>query len=604
MGKLLISDNQEWFDALKGVYEKTGFSVAWETNKIVAYQKMNVKNENCLCEGDNAVICVGTWAYRGSVGKKGLQKLFDDTINNYLKIEEVRRQLIGTYCTVIKIGSMVRVFVDETHTYSMYYAQTKDGFIVTNTYYHIQKYIHSAIDKNILHVSLAITGLSSNKTVFKDIKRLFENEIIEINLEKRSFNIVSCPLNDYSYDLSTKCKALNSLEDTITGVAKALNKNAKKKIIFATGGLDSRLKLALDCHMGYTKEDLHLAYWGGNNIITNGTENDRKINEMLAEKIGCGTEYIELTEKFKNAIESINVSEADRYGEYLKIYAHDRTWLGLFENIYRKAPEIEEIVLGYDPDVLREMTEIEAGYDKPYDLEKLIDAAFLRSGLVGRIFDEADDIKCWIKQDIHKTIQGMEQEDLSIAEAVNVFNYARLDMGSTLINFINQYYFCCNLMYTKPVWDIAWKVSYEYKKNSQLAIGLIERWKPDLLDIPVFSHHHFMIVKKGELLNTRKNAFLLWLRPKIINSKIYTVIWLNFFQSKFLRNLTEENDQSVLEQCIDYLKNDEIMTEFGLKVKENVVRKEFDLAALGTAVAYLKFCALCRIEREEENQAK
>lgn len=263
MGKLLISNNDKWFRKLNNMFSSQGFDSTFETKDIAVYSKLYAKNENSLCRGDKAVMCVGSWAYKEEVGRKGLELLFEDAIENGMSIKEIRANIAGTCCCMIKQGEVAHVFVDETHTYAMYYFASENGFIITNTYYHIQKCAERTIDKEMIRLILGITGLSSERTPFTDIKRLMQDEVIEVNFSSGEFSISSISLNDYSYELSSREAVLDVLDTVITKISKALNKNAEKKLIFATGGADSRLKLALEFHNGYTAEDIRLAYWGG-----------------------------------------------------------------------------------------------------------------------------------------------------------------------------------------------------------------------------------------------------------------------------------------------------------------------------------------------------
>ena len=169
--------------------------------------------------------------------------------------------------------------MDECHTYALYYYIGREGVVVTNTYYHVEKVSKQEFDETVFATMLASVGLCSNRTPFKNIYRLLENEYIEYDFAIHQAIIKKCDVHTTSYSFGSMEEALKVLKDEIELQTTVLNKRVHKKFLFATGGLDSRVKLALDL---FHSKEVMIGYWKGEDSITNGTLQDAKINELLA----------------------------------------------------------------------------------------------------------------------------------------------------------------------------------------------------------------------------------------------------------------------------------------------------------------------------------
>lgn len=587
MGRLLVCNDKIWGSELRDTFTFTGLVSNYSDREIVVYRKRYVENDNFFCDGDRLVACVGTWSYKSQVGQKALKILFEDVFKNKYDIPAIRKEMVGTYCIAIKDASYVKLFVDETHTYAMYYYCNPEGkFIVTNTYYHIERCVKEELDTEVFKVVAAKRGLSSNRTIYKKIYRVWENEYIEINLKENKVCVKKCNLNTKKYRFESIEHSIKVLSETIEECGKSIFSNASEKLLFATGGADSRLKLALDQYLNKT---VNLAYWGGDNVITNGTIEDRKVNCKLAEVNGLHTIFFDVSEDFSDSIKDITIGECDKYGEYVTIYAHNKKWLHLFDEIHALYPNISEIELGYDPDVLREVGTIDATYKNPYSIRDLVSSSFLRSGLFKRLFDD-EKVKDLIIKDIHSQIEDVDIDNLTIEEAINIFNYSRLDMGCIISNLCNEYYYSCNLLYCKPILDIIVSIPYEYKIDSKLAVKLINRWNPNLLNIPIFSQNHYMSYDRTLqcIKKTKRHAILSWLKPKVMDSLIYDLIYVNWLQSKIFPESNGNNE--LFDVCIGYLEKSELLKKKNIYLKGNISCKGFDLAALAWFVAFLKLC--------------
>lgn len=576
MSRILLCNNVEILNQMDDIFKTNGYPASNVDNDLIVYKKIIVDDDNCFTGDIGSVSCVGTWTYKGKCGGIALRLLYQDAVKENISIKDIRMNLIGTYTCVIRVAKKTLVFGDETHTYAIYYYNDGNDYIITNTYYHIQKFARQNIDKETLLLILAKTGLSSNKTPIENIYRLMEDEYIEI-LQGEGMHVKHVELNSWRQPIANIDEAVSMISSWAERVYNAFSNIYTKSVIFATGGLDSRLKLSLALNR---KHNVELAYWSGLDVITNGTKCDIAVNKQISEKFSLRTSLFDVGEDFSDCLNSINDDELDRLGEYVSIYAHNRKWFDI--PFLLKDRGVNSVELGYDPDILRTVESIPV--QKYVSINELIRNGCFRSGIFDRIL-KCDKLMMFAKADLKKLIQD---DKLSIDEAEYAFNYARLDMGDVLNNYFNQYYYSLPLMYTKPLWDIINSVPHAVKENDRLSVSLIYKWMPELMHVRVFSQNHFMMFDKREmkLKKTIKHMLLSWLKRQLINTPIYEYIYCRFFQKKFFPESC--GNDGLFKACISYLKKSNTLKILPVELRGGA-NKGFDLAGLGTICAKLRF---------------
>lgn len=577
MSRILVCNNVEIRNKMDAIFKNNGYPVSGVDNDLIVYRKILVEDDNYFAGKIGSVSCVGTWTYKGECGDIALELLYHDAVKENIPIKDIRKNLIGTYTCVVRIAQKTIIFVDETHTYAIYYYNDGNDYIITNTYYHIQKFTRQNIDKETLSLVLAKSGLSSNKTPIENIYRLMEDEYIEI-LQGKGLRVKHVDLNSWGRPLSDIDEAVSVISSWAEHIYNAFSKIYSRSVIFATGGLDSRLRLSLAIN---SKHNVELAYWSGSDVITNGTESDIAVNNQISEKFGLRTSLFDVSEDFSDCLNSINDDEVDRLGEYVSIYAHNRKWFDI--PFLLKEREINSIELGYDPDILRPVESIPV--QKNISVNELINNGCFRSGIFDRIL-KCDNLMKYAKADLERLSYV---DKMPIEEAEYLFNYSRLDMGDLLNNYFNQYYYSLPLMYTKPLWDIINSVPHDIKEKDKLSVSLIYKWVPELMHVRVFSQNHFMIFDEREmkLKKTIKHKLLAWLKRQFIDTPIYEHIYCRFFQNKFFPE--RRGNDGLFEECISYLQKSSTLKILPVEIREGANNKGFDLAGLGTICAKLRF---------------
>lgn len=581
MGRIIVTNNRKWGNQLRNCYSKYGFSESVHDGGVTAYHKLYVENDNSIQKDGKLLICVGTWIYKECVGKEALSELFNDFVSENKSVKEIRKNLVGSYAVVKATKDGIQIFVDETHTYALYYYCNGKDYIISNTYYHIESCVKEKMDLDSVLISIAKVGFSSNRTIIKNIYRVMEQDVLSIS--DANFSITKTDLNSYTTEYKSENDIIKDLSEKIEYYAKVFSKQAKKRLLFCTGGADSRLKLSLDLYLG---NDVEISYWKGEDCITNGTVKDTAVNKAISSKYKLKTHLFDVSQDFLDCYNNLDKNELEKYGEYAMIYGHNQKWLGMIDKIYKFG--VDEIQMGCDPDILREIDGLIKERKDFYTLEDVICNGFLRSGLFKRVFENKKIIKL-IEEDIRDMTDGFNLQRLSDDEISYIFNYVRLDMACIIPNFYNQYYYCLPLLHIKPIWDLIMSTPYKCRRDSKLTMCLINKWKNSLLDVPFFTHNHYAMLDKKNLLlkKTIMHSFLSWLKPKVIDTLTYDKIYLKYFHKKAFPEAI--NVEQMIMKSIKCINQSDMAEKLGLKIRGRIEPKGFDVTTISDVAIKMKF---------------
>ncbi|MCX4346339.1 MAG: hypothetical protein OSJ38_03705 [Lachnospiraceae bacterium] len=579
MAKVFISNNFDWQQSMRQEMKKVGFKSSLMTQYVDAYHKLNFVNENAFMCGEDYVVCVGTWTYKGCNGIKGLKNIYNDLVegNSY---KEIRRKLLGCYGLITHIDGFIKVLVDETHSYTLYYGKNDDDeYVITNKYFHIQKYLQSEIDRD-KYVTVATVGSTGNQTPFRNIFRLMEDEIIEIDRRNGSFKISNIPVNSYSYEYKSIDSICDKLAELFVESGKNLSNISSNRTIFLTGGVDSRVYLSLDVYLG---NHINLAYWDGKDSITNGTNGDIKVNERIATTLDLQTKVFDVAMDFKDCVNQLDDNILWKYGEDCHLYANNNRWFSIFENTNNQNGYISEFIeFGCMGEAIRENGNINKTYNKNYQLRDLINLVLLRSGILHRLL-EFNNLEECIFKDIAERHKGLTLDsiiDIDIAD--KIFTIKRLDADNSVSNLVNMYCYSCSPIICKPVWDFVIGIPYKYKYANHLPLSLIEKWDKRLLNIPFYTHNHFeKYDRKSNTLRRKKlHAFLSWLKPYVLDTKVYDILYKKIILSK--TNKKSDINEKVREMCISYFTSD----SKNFTVREQYYNDGYDVSALAQMMIF------------------
>ena len=591
MGRLLFCNNEDWNKQLKLIFKRNGLLEVYSDMCMTVYNKRYVRNVNHIQRGDNYLIITGTWAYDDN-NDDMLGAVYNDLFNENHSLQYVRNKMIGSYCIAYKKEDVVRIVVDETHTYAIYYYEGEKGTVVTNTYFHVERVVKEDIDRDSFVTKLAKNGYNSNRTPFKSIFRLHEEDVIEYNTLTNTCIIAKCQVNETAYDFKNRSEALKTLYAQMEKEAGMHERLKTKKFLFISGGLDSRLRLAID--LKYSR-DVKLGYWKGTDSITNGTLEDEKMNRKIAEQEGLQTTIFDVGKSYASCMESITMDEIDRYGEYVSIYSHNSKWFGIFDKL--ATMDIQEVQFGYDPDILRDLSSINNSFHDEYHLLDLVNNACLRSGVFKRVMRCAD-IENVVLEDVRIKHRIHPEKALSKELACDLFNYSRFDQGTAMINSVQESYYCLPFFYSRKLWDIIRSIPYDWKIDSMVSVNMLKYDYPKLLHLPIYTQRHYAYYHEetNTIHSSWKYTLLKKLQPYLIDTKIYSVLYTHFLEPLFFAHNKGNNE--LFSICLKYLSKSKILNKSNVKLRDNLEHKGFDLAGLCGIAAYVKAVEILTSENE------
>lgn len=231
---------------------------------IIAYKKLRIDTENFAQREDNWIIGVGIFIYKAKIDSDALLCILEDieSMDRSVDeaIEQIRKLTYGNYCFALFFRERLYVFVDLWGGYKVYYHMGQDGFVLTNTWYHINQCLKNPVIDHRFVEYFCNIGAMDHSAPCENIFRLFENEILEFHTRWEIHN-VALPKGDEEGDF------WQSMEKAYREIASAI----KEQGILFTGGQDSRLNLAMLLGVGLKPK---LYYGIGNSRDTNTKKED------------------------------------------------------------------------------------------------------------------------------------------------------------------------------------------------------------------------------------------------------------------------------------------------------------------------------------------
>lgn len=580
MGKLLVTNNKSWHDLLHGVFcdvgFKTSFSSASGGARVIAYQKLSAECDNAYCAGNDFVVSTGTMFYKGQFGREALQTLLFDAQTDDTKT--LRSRMIGSYAVVLKTNGSLRIFVDETHTYDLYYYVDSHGrYVVTNTFFHVQKCARCQLNDDIVLERGVRGGVLSCATPFRDIYSIGARDVFEVDLESGSVSINSSELNSYPCDFRSKQEAVNTIWSRAQAVAELRARYLNKSLYFVTGGVDSRVELSAAAH---NAEEVSLGYWMGSDCITNGTNSDLEIQTQIADELNLSHKCYEVGVAFEDSLAGLDQSFCDKFGELASIYCGNPKWFNIFENL----GDIQYVGFGFFGETIRPIESIDLEMDADATLMDFIKRVYCRTHIEDLV--STDSFYETLVKEAGSLLPDNPSFNLPIDhdDCARLFGYSRFSADCALSNLVNMYTYSFPLLGTKQVSDAIFSLPYSWKADDQIAIGLISKWNRGLLDIPVFSHHHHYKYDgvKGCLLPVQKFD----VRARLKGIKV-----LRYLYRKYIRAHIGGKGEAwtkLFNSCRTMLQNSAIINNSDMLSICEEEPDEIELATLATFVAQLK----------------
>lgn len=490
MGKFYMTDNKEWNNEFALSLSTAGFvesGLVDDAYFLHTYKKLLVDNQNFYNnkENNDFIACNGTLVYNSLTGIEALKQLLLDFGEK--SITDIRKNLMGNYAIICRVNNITRIIVDETGTYALYY-YIGTCFLISNTYYHVQKYAKQSLNEYAYLEQVLSPGIFNNETPFHNIYRLAGDECIYIG--EQGIEIKKLELNEYKLGSMSFENTTEIISDALIKYAKQRSAISSSPILFLTGGVDSRLMLSVYSAIGSLP---FLGNWQGCSFDMNTYAEDEYIAKQIAKKCNLELLRYDITHDICEDIRNLDFDNFEKYGEYAVIYGNNQKWFEIFENGGFRHWE-----LGHLGEEFRNLELLDTEYHRNFTLKdycyKIRFVEHDKYNFFAHKEFTVDGMQEYIYQKIRQYAVAADMDicNLSKSDVHKVYNISMLHSDTIKGNFYNMLGFYTNLYSQKEVFDYSIQVPYEYKINKKLILNMIQKLAPSLNEIPYFTRCHYM----------------------------------------------------------------------------------------------------------------
>ena len=486
MSRFIFTNNRTYYDRINKINVDCGFYISESLSKnyyFTNYKKCNVNNYNFCFVEDDFVASVGTFLYKGMIGEKAYIEIYSDFKSKGVKY--VRSNIVGTYALFVKIGNIVNVFIDESGNYALYYYEHNGEYILTNLMYHIGLLTSDEIDKFALLEELNEYCILDNKTFFVNVKRLMANEVIEVDVNSSVVEVKPVECNEYYIQDHSFEGVVDLLAKTIVKYARMQSVFGNEKMLFMTGGMDSRLTLAGDIAADYKTI---LANWQGSPDYMNTKKEDKEVSLKIADAFGLDFVSIDVS---NDELHTINDLEYKTKGEYACIYGNNRLWHNFFAETNNYFFDF-----GYFGETVKEWSPLEYKYHKNFTIDDYCELYMTRQkhDYCNLSHEELQEYAENIKNKLKKICEDskIDISNLSKEDCMYLYYIYRTHADTKMVNFANIYGYCFNIYAQKELIDYINQCPYEYKRKGKLNLALTKKMCSELMSIPYYSHCQYI----------------------------------------------------------------------------------------------------------------
>ncbi|MHC1756143.1 MAG: asparagine synthase-related protein [Methanosarcina sp.] len=423
------------------------------------YLKGNIFFENKLLSPEKLAELVSLLTCKEDQGKKK-------------ETEDFLEKLNGEFALVAETKNTIFCAVDKTRSIPLFYIKTKNSFIVSDSAYYLKDKINQHLNEENAAEFMVAGYVTGNETLFDDIKQIRNGEFLIY--QKNEKHLKSCCYfrflhGDYCELPETGLLEMldQTLVNTFTRLIESTSKQGKRLIVPLSGGLDSRIIVAM------------LKRLGVNDVIcmSYGRKGSREseISRHVAEALGYEWFFVEYTTKKWR--QCYNSKEADLFRIWagnLSSLPHMQDFPAVKElKVQGKIPENSVFVPGHSGDMLA------GSHIPPYCLDNSADfnsEAYLAASLKKHYnlwqWPYEQGLENIFKQRISKSTSGLEIKDNeTFANAIEYFDFNERQ-AKFIINSVRVYeFFGCE--WRIPFWDTELikfflKVPMEYRINQVL----------------------------------------------------------------------------------------------------------------------------------------
>lgn len=561
MGKLLVTNNTNWDNSLRKIFMDSGFIQKGRNHNqayLTTYRKLNVDNENYYSTENDYIASAGTIIYEGLTGCDALKKLLEDFDGN--NIRQIRSQAVGCFLLVIKKFNTIYAFVDEAGTYGAYYHHDGTNYILTTTYYHIAKCINPLLYPGPFLEQVFTGCIMDENTIFHNIYRIMGSECIFIELDSAQFTVKKVEVNKYTLGVNEINEQIKKFIDKCTSYCEKKKLFEDSPMLFATGGTDSRLMLAMDIYSGLRPI---VALWHGDPVDVQTFDEDLKLGKQLASIGNLETEIYDISRDLLSELDEENIDKLEKYGEYSIIYGGNPSFFKIFEN-----GDVKHADSGYYGELLKKLDEF-AEFDITPEYTLTLDEFVSKHVNRWEIHVNRDD-GCDIKdvliahmiEELRKLSDeaGIDYKNLKQKDCLDFYKFRRMHSDSKFCNFVNIFGYSYEVLAQKEIADYSSQFHYELRNRKYLHLKMIQTMCPELLNVDFFTHcQRERFDKNSMTLNEIKTAN--------VGGKIRHVLKPFFMKTKMGEKLVYWYRHNAAEGKV----HNEIIRKYVKKIKETGV---------------------------------
>jgi asparagine synthase (glutamine-hydrolysing) len=267
------------------------------------------------------------------------------------ELEEFLEELNGEFVIVAETENRIFCAVDKLRRIPLFYIMTKDNFIVSDSAYYLKDKLNSSLNEKNAAEYMVAGYVTGNETLFDGVKQIRSGEFLTYqkkeNLLKTSFYFRFLHGNYYEMPESQLLEMLDHVFiNTFSRLIESTIKQGKKLVVPLSGGLDSRIIIAMLKRLG-ANDVICISYGGKGN-------RESMISKKVAEALGYDWIFVEYTAQKWH--ECYNSKEADCYKMFagnLSSLPHMQDFLAIRElKNQGKLPDNSVFVPGHTADVL------------------------------------------------------------------------------------------------------------------------------------------------------------------------------------------------------------------------------------------------------------
>lgn len=489
MSKFIFSNKK--LDVVADKSIRNGFAMSGKTevsgSTFVAFHKLNMENVNYIEVGDGDFISlVGTWIYKENIGEKALLSIYED-FNGEEDVSAIRDAIVGNCAFIIKKKDKIYIFGDNYSLYSIYYYLKDGAFVISNNLMDIANTVDVEPEWDNIYEQLCFENIYCGGTYFKNVYRLSDDKALVFDIRDKEMIIRTLKIEWNYKDLETLSynQIVEKVSESLATDAYIFAKCYGTPALSSTGGLDNRMNLA-SFLCNNIKPDLY--YGVGNSSVTNTYDEDANVNKLYAEKFG-----LKLQLNSWSTPKPINrdwVTLLNKYGFDYLIYSGSSDIFTSFENINSLST-----LFGFYGEIYRNLDFINNLSKEDFTIDEYID------NYLYRLFDPKEIIipdgasfRSYLKNQLISICEkwGIDPNHISKEQEVYLSLERRAEGDTRMINWINYHHYSCLFMAQKHSLKYVIGLDTKKKEHSRFMIDLLNKLYSSVLEVPVFTHQHYM----------------------------------------------------------------------------------------------------------------